>query len=362
MREITLDNLDDIARGAGILGTGGGGDPYIGKLLAREAIRSHGPVRVVDIDAVDADATVVPVSGMGAPTVLLERLPNGREELAALRALEEHLGRRATHIAPLEVGGVNSMLPIACAARAGLPLVDGDAMGRAFPEAQMVLPGLIGVPNSPMALADDKGNTIIVVAVDNHAAERIGRAVCVELGCQISCADTVLRGDQLADGLVPATLTLAERLGSTVREARAAHTDPVAAARAVLGGVPLLTGKVVDVSRRTEGGFARGHARVAGTDGDAGHVLELGFQNEHLLATRDGVTVATTPDLICVLDSETGDPVTTEGLRYGLRVSALAARCDPRWITQGGLALTGPRYFGYGVDYLPFGSALESLP
>lgn len=357
MREITLGNLDDIARGAGILGTGGGGDPYIGKLLAREAIRAYGPVRVARIDEVDADATVVPISGMGAPTVLLERVPNGREHLDALRALERHLGRRATHLTPLEVGGVNSMLPIACAARAGLPLVDGDAMGRAFPEAQMVLPGLAGIANSPMALADDKGNTVIVEAVDNHAAERIARAVCVELGCQISCADTVLRGDQLADGLVPATLTLAGRLGAVVREARAAHGDPVAAARSLLGGIPLLTGKVADVARRTEGGFARGHARVEGARGDAGRVLELGFQNEHLMATRDGVTVATTPDLICVLDSETGDPVTTEGLRYGLRVSVIAARCDPRWITPGGLALAGPRYFGYEVDYLPFGSA-----
>ncbi|GGV56584.1 hypothetical protein GCM10010277_58020 [Streptomyces longisporoflavus] len=298
MREITLGNLDDIARGSGILGTGGGGDPYIGKLLAREAIRSHGPVRLVRIDEVRADATVVPVSGMGAPTVLLERVPNGREDAAALRALERHIGRRATHLAPLEVGGVNSMLPIACAARTGLPLVDEDAMGRAFPEAQMVLPGLAGISISPMALADDKGNTVVVEAVDNHTAERIARAVCVELGCQISCADTVLRGDQLAAGLVPATLTLAGRLGAAVREARAAHRDPVAAARVVLAGVPLLTGKVVDVMRRTEGGFARGHARIEGTREDAGRVLELGFQNEHLLATRDGVTVATTPDLI----------------------------------------------------------------
>ncbi|MBO1330204.1 DUF917 domain-containing protein [Streptomyces sp. VRA16 Mangrove soil] len=355
MREITLDKLDDIARGAGILGTGGGGDPYIGKLLAREAIRRHGPVRIVDIDEVPAAATVVPISGMGAPTVLLERVPNGGEELAALRALEKHIGRPATHIAPIEIGGVNSMLPIACAAQAGLPIVDGDAMGRAFPEAQMVLPGLIGVSNSPMALADDKGNTIIVDAVDNHAAETIARAVCVERGCQIACADTVLRGDQLADGLVPATLTLAEKLGAAVRAARAEHSDPVGAARKMLDGIALLTGKVVDVSRRTEGGFARGRAVIEGITDDTGHTLELDFQNEHLLATRDGSTVATTPDLICVLDSETGEPVTTEGLRYGLRVSVVAARCDPRWTSPGGLALAGPRSFGYEVDYLPFG-------
>lgn len=346
MREITVDVLDDMARGAGILGTGGGGDPYIGKLLAREAIRRHGPVPLLSIDEVPDDATVVPVSGMGAPTVLLEKLPAGTEELAALRALEAVIGRPATHIVPIEVGGVNSMIPIAAAAQAGLPLVDGDAMGRAFPEAQMVLPTLIGVRNTPMALADDKGNTLVLDAVSNHWAERIARAACVQMGCQVSCADTVLRGSQLRDGLVPATLTLAFTLGRAVRRARAAHTSPVAAALEVLGGVELFSGKVVDVERRTTGGFARGSARLSGGG-------ELSFQNEHLLARRDGTIVATTPDLICVLDTDSGEPVTTEGMRYGLRVTVLGVPCDPRWRSPGGLELAGPRYFGYDCDYHP---------
>ncbi|NRQ39339.1 DUF917 domain-containing protein [Nonomuraea sp. NN258] len=352
MREIGIDQLDDMARGAGILGTGGGGDPYVGKLLAREAIRRHGPVRVYDIDEVPADATVVAISGMGAPTVLLEKLPAGTEELTALRALESVLGRPATHLVPIEVGGVNSMIPIAAAAQAGLPLVDGDAMGRAFPEAQMVLPTLIDVSNTPMALADDKGNTLVVDTISNVWAERLARAACVQMGCQVSCADTVMRGDQLRDGLVPATLTLAENLGRAVREARAAHADPVAAAQSVLGGVRLFTGKIVDVERRTTGGFARGQALLESVQGGTGK-LELSFQNEHLLARRDGEIVATTPDLICVLDTYSGEPVTTEAMRYGLRVTVVAAPCDPRWTTPGGLELAGPRYFGYDCDYLP---------
>ncbi|MER5323368.1 DUF917 domain-containing protein [Streptosporangium roseum] len=353
MRELGADQLDDLARGAGILGTGGGGDPYVGKLLAREAILAHGPVTLLDIDEVPPDATVVPVSGMGAPTVLLEKLPAGTEELTALRALEAVLGRRATHIVPIEIGGMNSMVPIAAAAQAGLPLVDGDAMGRAFPETQMVLPTLIGVSTTPMALADDKGNTLVVDAVSNRWSERIARAACMVMGCQVSCADTVLRGDQLRDGLVPATLTLAEDLGRAVRLARAEHSDPVAAVTRLLGGVHLLTGKVVDMERRTTGGFARGRALLEGPAG----TLELSIQNEHLMAVRDGAVVATTPDLICVLDTDTGEPVTTEAMRYGLRVTVIAAPCDPRWTTPEGLALVGPRYFGYDCDYVPLAGA-----
>ncbi|MGI5167744.1 DUF917 domain-containing protein [Spirillospora sp. CA-253888] len=352
MREIKPEQLEDMARGAGILGTGGGGDPYVGKLLAQQAMREHGPVTVVDIDEVPADAMVVAVSGMGAPTVSLEKIPAGTEEVTALRALEKALGRRATHLMPIEVGGLNSMVPFIAAAQTGLPLVDGDAMGRAFPEAQMVLPALIGVTVAPMAVADDKGNTLVLQTVSNLWTERLARTACVEMGCSVSCADTVMRGDQLAEGLVPATLTLAENLGRAVREARAAHSDPVAAAADMLNGVRLLSGKVVDVRRRTSGGFARGDARLEGVGADAGRALELSFQNEHLLARRDGEIVATTPDLICVLDTDTGEPVTTEGMRYGLRVTVLGVPCDPRWLTPGGIELAGPRYFGYETDHV----------
>lgn len=349
MREIGVADIDDIARGAGILGTGGGGDPYIGRLLAETAVDRHGPVTLVGIDEVPPDAVVVPVAMLGAPTVSQEKLPNGEETLAALRALEAATGRAATHIVPIEIGGMNSLIPLALAAETGLPVVDGDAMGRAFPEAQMVLPTLAGIPTSPMAVADDKGNTMVLRTVSSVWAERIARAACVATGCSVFTADTVMTGAQLRDGLVADTVTLAQRLGAAVRAARAEHADPARAAAAMVDGVILATGKVVDVHRVTTGGFAKGTATIAGPDGE----LRLSFQNEFLLATRDDDVIATTPDLITALETDTGDAITTESLRYGNRVTVLGIPSDPRWTTPAGLELVGPRYFGYPCDYHP---------
>lgn len=349
MREIGGADIDDIARGAGILGTGGGGDPYIGRLLAETAVDRHGPVTLVGIDEVPPDAVVVPVAMLGAPTVSQEKLPNGGETLAALRALEAATGRAATHLVPIEIGGMNSLIPLALAAETGLPVVDGDAMGRAFPEAQMVLPTLAGIPTSPMAVADDKGNTMVLRTVSSVWAERIARAACVATGCSVFTADTVMTGAQLRDGLVADTVTLAQRLGAAVREARAEHADPARAAASLVGGVILATGKVVDVHRVTTGGFAKGTATIAGPEGE----LHLSFQNEFLLATRDDDVIATTPDLITALETDTGDPITTESLRYGDRVTVLGIPSDPRWTTPEGLELVGPRYFGYACDYHP---------
>ncbi|GGZ02987.1 DUF917 domain-containing protein [Streptomyces poonensis] len=353
MREITAEHLPDLARGAAVLGAGGGGDPYIGRLLAQRALGRHGPVALVGVDEIDDGALVIPTAFMGAPTVVLEKLPAGDELLAALRAVEELLGRRATHTVSLEAGGLNSMTPFVAAAEAGVPLIDADGMGRAFPELQMLLPTLGGVPASPMALADERGNAVVLRTADNVWAERLARASTVEMGCTAAVSLYVLTGRQVKDHMVPGTLSLCERVGRAVREARTERGDPVAAAAAVLRGRLVFTGRISDVLRSTRGGFARGTARLAGLSGDTGATLELSFQNENLVAARDGEVVVSVPDLICVLDTDTGEPVTTETLRYGLRVSVLGAPCDPRWRSPEGLALAGPGYFGYAHDYVP---------
>ena len=358
MREITEANLADIAIGAAILGSGGGGDPRLGELLARAAIREHGPVSVVGMDEVADDELIVPISMMGAPTVANEKLPS----LGALPAVLEQ-ARRAASVAgtapaavstmPIEVGGIAALLPIAMAAELGVRLVDADAMGRAFPELQMTIPTLYGVDASPVVLADEHGNTTVVDAVSNAACERLARAICVEMGSSALVALYAMTGAQARAATVHGSLTAAEELGRAVSAARAAHEDPVAAVVDQLAGHLLLGGKVVDVVRRTEGGFARLEAVVAGLGEHAGSELAISSQNEHLVARRDGEVVACAPDLIMVLDAQTGGAVTTESLRYGMRVVVVASACDPRFRSTEGLALVGPAAFGYDLDYQP---------
>jgi DUF917 family protein len=348
VRLLAEEALQDLAVGAAILGTGGGGNPYIGRLLAQQAIRGHGPVEVVRVDEVPDDALAVFSAMMGAPTVMIEKLPRGDELVQAFRALEERLGRPISHVVPAEVGGINSTLPIAAAASLRLPLVDGDGMGRAFPEVQMCTPTVYGIPATPMALADEKGNTAVIDTVDNLWTERLSRSITVDFGCTALIALYPMSGAQVRESLIPGTLSLAEELGRIVRRG-----DGIDGVLARLRGYRLFAGKVADVERRTVGGFARGEARLEGLDADAGSELSIRFQNEHLVAVRDGSVVATVPDLIIVLDADTGEPITTEELRYGFRVAVVAAPCDARWRTEVGLGIVGPRYFGYDVEYVP---------
>lgn len=336
-----------LARGAAVLGTGGGGDPYIGRLLAEAAVREHGPVPVVQVADLPDDAVVLNVAMIGAPTVMVEKLPSGAQFAEAIRSLATHLGVTPTHVACIEVGGVNSTSPIVAAAELGLPLVDGDGMGRAFPEVQMVLPTLSGISATPMALADEKGNTAVFATVDNRWAERLARTATVEMGCSAITAQYAMSGAELKQSYVRGSLSLSVAIGEALVDARAANEDPVVAVTAVLGGTVVFEGKVADVERKTVTGFARGTARIAGSGSDTGLEAVLRFQNEHLLVEVAGSVRTTTPDLIVTLDAETGEPITTEGLRFGARVRIVTAPADPRWHTPAGLALAGPRYFGY---------------
>ena len=358
---IGADDLEALARGAAVLGTGGGGDPYIGRLLAAQALREHGPVRLVDPADLPDGAVVFPVAMMGAPTVMVEKTPSTERIGAAVAALAEFLGVTPTHIACIEAGGVNSTFPLVAAAQLGLPVVDGDGMGRAFPELQMVLPTLSGIPCTPMSIADEKGNIGVLSTVDNHAAEALARSLTITMGCAAIISNYVMSGAQAREALVPGTLSLCTRIGRRLDRVRAEHGDAVTAVADELGGRVLHAGKVADVARRTVTGFARGTAIISGASPMADPAsrwaagdLTLEFQNEHLMAVRDGVVEVTTPDLIVVLDTDTGEPVTTEALRFGHRVTVVAAPTDERWHSPGGIALVGPRYFGYDTDPVRF--------
>jgi DUF917 family protein len=321
--------------------------------MAQQAIRAHGSVRLMDVAGLADNALVVPVCMMGAPTVMTEKLPQGDELMNAFRALEKVMGRKVDAVLCGEAGGVNSTTPFVVAAAAGLPLIDGDGMGRAYPELQMVTFTLHGVSATPMVLCDDKGNSLVLDTVSNAWTERLARAATIEMGGSALLAFYPMDGATAKKAVVAGTLSLCARVGETLRAARAEHGDPVAALKDLLGARELFHGRITDIERRTEGGFARGRAVFAGVEGDSGHTLRLDFQNEFLIAERDDTVLATTPDLIAVVEADSGAPVTTDNLKYGQRLITLAWPCNPQWRTPEGIALVGPRYFRYDLDYVP---------
>lgn len=353
MSAIVIDDLPDIARGAATLGAGGGGNPYVGRLLAKTAMANGPDVALIALASVPDDAFVLPVAMMGAPTIMLEKLPSGNELAIAIDAVTRWTGRQPTHLMPIEAGGINALIPIAAAASTSLPMIDADLMGRAFPELQMVTPTLYGGSASPMAVVDDKGNCLILTAPTNHWAERISRSATIAMGCSSIIALYPMSGREAKDRAVAGTISLSRAIGRLIETARLDGEDVGLTVASHLGGARLFVGKVSEVERETVAGFARSSVVLSGIGTHLGSELRLQAQNEWLVAMLGGKPAASTPDLIITLDAESGEPVTVEEIRFGFRIQVLATPCDRRWRTPAGLELVGPRYFGLDLDFTP---------
>jgi DUF917 family protein len=353
LRKIGIHEIEDIAMGAALLGAGGGGDPFIGKLMAIGALKDCDSVTMLNVNEIPDDELVVPIGMMGAPSVLSEKGLGGNEYHVLYDMMCQFYGRKIYAFMPIEAGGINSLLPFVAAARLGLPLVDADGMGRAFPELQMVTFTMAGVSATPMALTDEKGNSVIFKTITNKWAEELARSVTMSCGGSVSVCLYCVDGKILKKYAVRDIVTRSEKLGRAIRTIKNEEGVPEERFLSATEGFRLFRGKIIDIHREVRGAFNFGKAVLDGIGDYKGRTAYTEFQNEHLLACVDGEIVATTPDLVCMVDTETFNPIPADTLKYGKRVLVIGLKCFESWRSPEGLKLVGPRYFGCDTDYIP---------
>ena len=134
LQEFAEENIEPLATGAWILGTGGGGNPYLSTLNLRRLYAEGRRVQLMDPMALADDDMVAVVSNMGAPLVGQERLGDPAHLARAVEVMEDYLGKPFRAIMSVEIGGSNALSSFLAAAMLGRPVVNADAMGRAYPE------------------------------------------------------------------------------------------------------------------------------------------------------------------------------------------------------------------------------------
>jgi DUF917 family protein len=356
-------DIRDIARGAVLLGTGGGGDPYIGELFLQAQLEQGRRPHVIPVEAVADDTLVITIAGVGSPPVMLENLVSDVTLLQILARMEAHLGRKVGALISAEIGGVNSMFPLALSAITGLPVLDGDGIGRAVPRTEMCTFSIYGCLATPGVVIDELGNTVIIEAVNDVTAENVLRAVTVALGAHVFGGFYPMSGAQVKRTAVRDTLTLSQDIGRCIRTAREGAGDVFHDLLAFLntsrrGGVArsLFDGKITDVTHETRNGWHWGRVTI-GSLNESGDVFTVDIQNEFTVARLNGRTVTVVPDLISILDRESAEPITAERLAYGQRVKVIGLSADPLLRTPEALRVMGPRAFGLDEDF----RSIESL-
>jgi DUF917 family protein len=355
-------DLLPLSLGAALYGTGGGGNPYIGMLRLRELLRSGAVAKILPLEAIDDEAYVGSVGGIGAPVVGVEKIKEGQECLRALRGVEEAAGVRVSAIISAEIGGSNSIEPVLTAAFAGLPVLDGDGMGRAFPEVQMSTFFIYGLDASPGAIADDKGNVVVFkTVVDMYWLERFARHIAVDMGAGAGFATAPMQGSYVKKVAVPGTFSQILTAGRAIVNARARRRSVIDRVLEEAGATLFFTGKVADVRRELRGGFAIGQARLTGLGDHAGSEAGIAIQNENLVLFVDGEPKVVVPDLITNLELETGEPITTEMLRYGQQLAVIGIPAHDLMKTPEALKVVGPKAFGYpDIAFVPMESSFPS--
>jgi len=337
-RILENDDLEDMLIGVGILGTGGGGDPeFFGRPLIEWDLKKGREYRIIDPNEVRDEAFIV--SGGYAGSVkaytsigqMLQRWEKSFELLEAFKIMEGIHNRKIDYVVPFEPGGVNTSVILSLAARAGIMTIDGDGLGRAAPETQMSSFLGHGISLTPMPFVDMEGNVIIVKhATKPTYPDEIMRAALVLNGGIGANNHYPMTGKQLKDSVVPNTISLSIEIGHAVSDAVKSKKDPIEALIGVSKGIELFQG----IIKSMRGEDVRAHylakAVIEGLEEYAGKEMEIVFKNETMMGRINGQVVAVFPDLLCIIDPETGKGLMTANLRDGTKVAVVGLPAHKR--------------------------------
>ena len=339
-------DLGALVVGVTLLGSGGGGDSRaFGRILQRRL--GSGDLEL--LDASDAVGYLSPVGVVGATSVLTEKLPSGAEFSAAVQAVSRWTGHAVDGLMSLEAGGLNGLSALVAAVDLGLPFVDADLMGRALPRLDQFSWAVAGCSLTPCALSEPGGQVVVVDNIDPAGLERAVRSFVVHTGGWAVLALAPTPAPAATSNAVNGSLARALALGRA--HASLSVTASPADVAEALDGRLLGCGRVEEVARYgVQQAFGRGNLCVV--DAESRAVIRIETENEYLMAMVDGEPVVSTPDLVCVLDRRTLQPIAVDTIRTGDEVLVLALPGPEWWRHDERLGHVGPRVFGLTCDPL----------
>ena len=362
IKELSLQDLDDILHGATILGSGGGGDIEEGKALIKEAHDAGKRFQLASIEEVPDDALICTPYLLGAisPMTPEEELEYGgldrsntRNILTAYRGFQKYLNKSFYGTTPCEMGGSNTAVAFYCAAMHDHVIVDADPAGRAVPEITHSTYYFAGLPASPIYAANEFGETFVLNNIkDDQRAETVVRALCQVSRNDIAAIDHALEIRVLKNALIAGTISKALMLGQTWRKFQAQTDLPEVIAKKANGQVAF-AGVVSEVEYRTIDGFTKGSFAIEGTGTYSSHTFKTMVKNENLVGWLNNEVYVTIPDLICLFDTTNGNPVSNPDVVKGQAVAVVLLPAPVEFTSAKALSVFGPAYAGIDIEYRP---------
>jgi hypothetical protein len=332
-RILNKPELENIVWGSTLLGAGGGGSASIGLHLVNEI---KNPVTLIDPADLPDNARTATVAGMGSPKVLLEK-GFGIEALFAFDALKSMTalgGINLGSLMPVELGGFNSIVPMYVASERNIPVINADGCGRAVPELGTTLYYVYRIPTwSPTVVANQAGDIVASLLsdpVDAFMAETVARTAVISFGMIAGLATCTLSLSDVKRCMVLNSLSMAEKVGKTIRETKTKGGDIVKEAAGAAGGRELFRGKIQKIEMVTKEGFDFGKTTIEGMGDYKGQTFVIDVKNENIIGWLNGKVVIIVPDLITVM-TLTGDPLTNADTKEGMEVGVIGINAAEPW-------------------------------
>lgn len=322
MTSVNNTKINEIIRGSTVLGTGGGGryDSAI------EAVKTIPSIELISYDELRDGDTIITVYGAGG----LTKAANTESVIQqGLETLETRLGKPIKAVVPVEIGPFSLAMAFDLAVKLKLPVVDGDLVGfRSVPEIFIELVTLVDLPRTPLVFGNNAGD--LLVLEKEASAESLERTIRA-FSDQSESNTFVLGypytkeqlGKCLAKGSVSYCINIQQKLDEEFR---------------------LVDSGVVSTNSKKEtGGFTQGSLKIKAASGT---VYEAIFKNEYLVLLKDGATLVTCPDFICLVDEATGLGLNNGDSNVNKKVKIYAKAAIKEWRTKQGLALFSPCKLG----------------
>lgn len=371
MANLVLKNrqdVEDFVRGCAFYATGGGGLPANGIASLMSELEAGRDIVMTDFEDLADDAVTACPFLMGSiaphtPEVVAEMegfeftetVNTEKDRMRkAIEELEDYMGITINAIVPIELAGANTSAAVAAATEMGKMVLNGDYTGRAIPEIQQTTPYLHGKKITPISSVDEWGNVCFIKEATNYrVAERLGKLISAGAYGLAGQAGFVLSGKETKELLIKNTMTECYELGQLIRTAQENGEDPVARTLTSLGGWEIIRGTLSNIDDEDRIGYYWGTHTITGEGADLGKEGKVWFKNEHHVCWVDEKPAVTSPDIIVIVDAETGDPVPNPLARTGMKVAVLAFPSRPEFKNQKAIDILGPRYFGFDIEYCP---------
>lgn len=336
------EEIIQILKGATLLAGGGGGSYSLGMGIL-DSFKDNNPdvpvkIKVYDVNSMGNGESTFGVGIMGSPTA---HAPVSELAEVALYSYHETLElakryeKNPQYAIALELGGANTLIPLLCAMKYDLKVLDADLCGRAVPGLDTAMSAVNGLPTSPFALTDGDGNSYdinMANANDAEGVESVAVAILNQLETNGGFTGFYFSQEEVQDSIPTNSLSRCLQIGQVIEEFQSMTIaerrknplfdmltnmkDPISAVTLTKEASP-----VQNFYQEAAAGGARDKGYYyLGNEGVAGNYFFIQFNNETMavsvLNEEDGFDcIATAPCIITMYDEATGLPLTNADIK-----------------------------------------------